>query len=239
MNVVEDVVYQNGLQKHIKLETYVSPNFMGLFVKDINAEWLRNIAVHYVNKIAVLGITAESQVTPLHLTLAYQFPSNLFQPLRSMVEKLGPNTPANWELRLYSRDPRLKNLHVHKVTYGHVPREHDELELRVGDYIYVPEGACNASTDGWVEGISWLTGTPGHLPLNHTKRTAESDSWTLYTTISITDKRCENIEEEEMPRVRKPPVLSPNDSTDTPDGIPTAEKPVIIMKKKIYTHIYL
>lgn len=130
---------------------------MGLFVKDVNAEQLKNIAVRYVSKIASLGITAESQVTSLHLTLAYQFPSNLFQPLRFGVESLGPNTPANWELRLYSRDSRLQNLHVHKVTHAHVPREHDELELRVGDYIYVPEGACNASTDGWVEGISWLT----------------------------------------------------------------------------------
>lgn len=210
----------------------MSPNFMGLFVKDVNAEQLKNIAVRYVSKIASLGITAESQVTSLHLTLAYQFPSNLFQPLRFGVESLGPNTPANWELRLYSRDSRLQNLHVHKVTHAHVPREHDELELRVGDYIYVPEGACNASTDGWVEGISWLTGTSGHLPLNHTKRTAESDSWTLHTTVMITDnKQCDSAEEEELPRIRRPPVLSPSESVDTTDGIPAAEQPVIISEK--------
>lgn len=227
-NALEDVAYQDRLHEHIELETYVSPNFMGLFVKDINAEWLKNIAVRYVNKIAALGITAEPQATSLHLTLAYQFPGNLFQSLRSTVEKLGPNTPANWELRLYSRDSRLQNLHVHKVTHAHAPREHDELELRVGDYIYVPEGACNASTDGWVEGISWLTGTSGHLPLNHTKRTAESDSWTLHTTVTITsNKRCESAEEEEaLPRFRRPPVLSPSESADTTDGIPAAEQPV-------------
>ncbi|EFN88717.1 protein UBASH3A homolog [Harpegnathos saltator] len=225
-NILEDVVYQDRLHEHIELETYVSPNFMGFFVKDINAEWLKNIAIRYVNKVAPLGIIAEPQVTPLHLTLAYQFPSNLFQSLSSAVEKLGPNTPANWELRLYSRDLRLQNLHVHKVTHAHVPREHDELELRVGDYIYVPEGACNASTDGWVEGISWLTGISGYLPLNHTKRTAESDSWTLHTTVMITDnKRCESAEEEEVPRIRRPPpVLSPNESIDTTDGIPAAEQ---------------
>lgn len=227
-NALEEVVHQDGSQEHIKLETYISPNFMGLFVKDINAEWLKNIAVRYANKIATLGITAEPQVTSLHVTLAYQFPSNLFQSLRSRVDKLRPNVPANWELRLYSRDSRLQNLHVHKVTHPHIPREHDELELRVGDYIYIPEGACNTSTDGWAEGISWLTGTSGHLPLNHTKRTAESDSWTLHATIPIThNKRCESAEEEEMPRTRRPPVLSPSDSADTPDGIPIAEEPVI------------
>lgn len=225
------------MHEHIELETYVSPNFMGLFVKDVNAEWLKSIAVRYVNKIAALGITAEPQVTSLHLTLAYQFPNTLFHTLRSMVEELGLNTPASWELRLYSRDLRLQNLHVHKVTHAHIPREHDELELRVGDYIYVPEGACSASTDGWVEGISWLTGTSGHLPLNHTKRTAESDSWTLHATIPITNnKRCESTEEDEMPRVRRPLVLfAPGDSIDTPDGVPVTEEPVIIseiQKKK-------
>lgn len=202
---------------------------MGLFVKDINAEGLKNIAVRYVNKITALGITAEPQIKSLHLTLAYQFPSNLFSPLGLMVEKLKPIAPANWELRLYSRDSRLQNLHVHKVTHAHVPREHDELELRVGDYIYVPEGACSASTDGWVEGISWLTGISGHVPLNHTKRTAESDSWTLHTTVSIINNKCESPEEEEMPKVRRPPpVLSPSDSVDTPDGIPIADEPVIL-----------
>lgn len=226
-NALENVVHQDGLHEHIELETYVSPNFMGLFVKDVNAEWLKNVALRYVSKMAALGITAEPQVKSLHLTLAYQFPSNLFQPLRSMVEKLGPNPSANWELRLYSRDSRLQNLHVHKVTHAHVPREHDELELRVGDYIYVPEGACNASTDGWVEGISWLTGISGHLPLNHTKRTAESDSWTLHVTLPITDNKCESAEEEEIPKIRRPPpVLSPSESTDAPDGVSTTEEPM-------------
>ncbi|XP_029660286.1 protein UBASH3A homolog [Formica exsecta] len=227
VNALENVVRQDGLHEHIELETYVSPNFMGLFVKDVNAEGLKNIAVRYANKINALGITAEPQIKSLHLTLAYQFPSNLFQSLRSMVEKLRPNTSANWELRLYSRDSRLQNLHVHKVTHAHVSREHDELELRVGDYIYVPEGACSASTDGWVEGISWLTGISGHFPLNHTKRTAESDSWTLHTTVPIIDNKCESAEEEEIPKVRRPPpVLSPSDSVDTPDGIPIADEPM-------------
>ncbi|XP_029049111.1 protein UBASH3A homolog [Osmia bicornis bicornis] len=226
VNALENIVNQDELSDNIELETYISPNFMGLFVKEVNAEWLKNISVRYVNKLTSLGISAEPQIKSLHLTLAYQFPSNLYQQLRLMVEKLKLTSSANWELRLYSRDSRLQNAHVHKVTHAHMPREHDELELRVGDYIYIPEGACSVSTDGWVEGISWLTGISGHLPLNHTKRTAESDSWTLHTTIQITDNRNEISEKDEIPVTRKPPVLSSGDSVDSPDGIATTNEPI-------------
>nr|XP_050854220.1 protein UBASH3A homolog [Vespula vulgaris] len=218
---LENIIDLDELCDRIDLETYVSPNFMGLFVKDADTKWLTKISTNYVDKLTSLGITAKPQVKSLHLTLAYQFPSNLFQPLRLMVEKLGPTTPDNWELRLYSRDPRLQNSHVHKVIHAYTSKEHDDLELRVGDYVYIPEGACDASTDGWVEGTSWLTGTSGHLPLNHTKRTAESDSWTLHTTIQINNKKSEIVEEEAMPKTRKqqPSLLSMEDSVDTPDGV--------------------
>ncbi|XP_043265006.1 protein UBASH3A homolog isoform X1 [Colletes gigas] len=228
VNALESIVNQEALPDHIELETYVSPNFMGFFVEEANAEWLKNIAIRYVNKLTSLGISAEPpQVKKsLHLTLVYQFPSNLYQQLRLMVEKLTLSSPANWELRLYSRDVRLQNMHVHKVTHAHVPREHDELELRVGDFIYIPEEACNTSTDGWVEGVSWLTGISGHLPLNHTKRTAESDSWTLHTTIQLTDSKSKIVEKEEIPMTRKPPVLLSNDSTDSPDGVATTNEPI-------------
>ncbi|CAL7940728.1 unnamed protein product [Xylocopa violacea] len=151
VSALETTINQSELPENIELETYVSPNFMGLFVKQVNTDWLKHIAIRYVNKLSSLGISAEPQVKSFHLTLAYQFPSNLYQQLRSMVEKFTLACPTNWELRLYSRDSRLQNAHVHKVTHPHMPREHDELELRVGDYIYIPEGACSVSTDGWVE----------------------------------------------------------------------------------------
>lgn len=225
--ILETLITREECPDFIELETYVSPNFMGLFVKAEQAEWLKSLAVKYVDKLSTWGINAEPNCKSLHLTLAYQFSNSLLEPLRSMVEKLQPNKRANWELRLYSRDPRCRNLNIHQVMHMHIPREHDELELRPGDYIYVTEEACATSIDGWVEGISWLTGTSGYFPLNHTKRTGESDSWTLHSTVQITDNQVDIIEDI-IPQSRQPSIILANESLDTPDGIVADNEPVNI-----------
>lgn len=129
----------------------------------------------------------------LHLTLAYQFPPNAYQNLLELVEKLDTSCANSWELRLYSRDPRLATKHVHKVIYSHSSREHDELELRVGDYVYVNSEAALQSVDGWVEGISHTGNHIGFLPLNHIERVCETEVWKLHVTAPLAFVQQQNI----------------------------------------------
>ncbi|XP_070501679.1 ecdysteroid-phosphate phosphatase isoform X3 [Chironomus tepperi] len=148
-----------------------------------------------------VAISLEPHVKNLHLTLAYQFPSNVYQNLADLVEQIDTSYANSWELRLYSRDPRLATKQVHKVIYSHSSREHDELELRVGDYVYINGDAIQNSIDGWVEGIS-CNGNVGFLPLNHTERTSETNVWTLNATVPL----CQASDNKEI-------------STDAIDGV--------------------
>lgn len=232
-DVLETLNVNDDRPDSIELETYVSPNFMGLFVKDEQADWLKKLSDQYVNKLLDLGINAESNSKSLHLTLAYQFSDRIFEPLRSMVEKLKINKASNWELRLYSRDPTTSfNVNVHKVMHAHVPREHDELELRPGDCIYVSEDACVTTVDGWACGKSWLTGTSGYFPLNHTKRTAESDAWTLHSTVQLLtlNNNNNNNNKTEIYSIPVKRSVVNDESIDTIDGVAAEEDQPVIIK---------
>lgn len=74
---------------------------------------------------------------------------------------------------------------MYKVTQGYSPQASDELELVLGDYIYIEEKEFDISPDGWVHGTSWLTGLNGYLPAVYTRRTAETDAWTLLKAVSL------------------------------------------------------
>lgn len=48
------------------------------------------------------------------------------------------------------------------MIQNYTPKSADELELVVGDLIYIEEKLFNSSADGWVRGTSWLTGMYKH-----------------------------------------------------------------------------
>ncbi|XP_034833907.2 ecdysteroid-phosphate phosphatase isoform X2 [Maniola hyperantus] len=171
----------------LELESYISQNFMGLFISEEHSDYLKKVALQYAKQISSLALNAEAQTKSLHLTLAYHFDVSAYEALKALVDELDLTEPLHpdWELRLYSRDPRFSNHQVYRVTQSYTPEASDELELVVGDYIYVEEKQFDTSPDGWVFGTSWLTGVSGYLPGVFTRRTPDSDAWTLHRAISL------------------------------------------------------
>ena len=125
---------------------------------------------------------------------AYQFSSKHYAGLQDLSESLDIMAPSDWELRLYSCDAKLapKDIDVYRVSYAHVPREEDELELMAGDLVYINKDEARMASDpesthsdGWVVGTSWLTGSTGFLPKNYVERTAQVNACTLHLTLPL------------------------------------------------------
>lgn len=119
------------------------------------------------------------------MTLAYKFDEADLDTLKHLVERLDVKQAVTWELRLYSRDPRVSLKQVYRVTQSYRPREPDELELVMNDLICVNDEAIQATRDGWVEGFSVHSGCSGVFPLNYAYRVPESETWTLHRRVQI------------------------------------------------------
>lgn len=167
------------------LEKYVSPNFLGLFVGKREEILLRSLSQELSEALASLEVSTEPMSKSYHLTMAYQFPPEHLDGLADLTHAVDPEAEVDWELRLYSFEDRMKNKEVFKVLFSHIPREEDELELVIGDYVYVSPEDITKSTDGWVVGISWLTGGTGYLPKTYIQQAAETTAWTLHANIPL------------------------------------------------------
>ncbi|CAG0892093.1 unnamed protein product [Darwinula stevensoni] len=177
---------QSEFPEDLILEPHITSNFMGLFVNEQQAEILKQISMEFIEECKNFSFSGDPESPKsFHLSFAYQFPGNHTATLENLVKKIDHTTPTQWEFHLYSRDAHIRSYEVHKVLFPLVPQEVTELELILGDFVYVKPESINVSPDGWVEGTSWLTGCSGFLPLNRVKRTPQTDAWTLHKSIAL------------------------------------------------------
>lgn len=125
--------------------------------------------------------------------------------------------------------------------HAYNPSESDELELRTGDFVYISSEAIANSPDGWVEGISWLTGVSGLFPETYTQRTAESDAWTLHKKIAFVQVTAEM---KSSPKKENPLSTCDSDlyhvtsTTDEPKcGEEGERREDMIVGKKLYENV--
>nr|XP_032820445.1 ubiquitin-associated and SH3 domain-containing protein B isoform X1 [Petromyzon marinus] len=172
----------------LRLEHFSTPNFLGLFVQDGDAEILREFAAEFAAEVAK---TADVKVEPhkrqLHLTLAYQFQAQHLAKLERLVRAVDPELPCEWCAVLYSRDIRYAGHETLRVLYPYIPQNDDELELIPGDSIFVSpsEHGAQGGSEGWVQGTSWISGLAGLLPENYTQKADESDTWVLHRSYAL------------------------------------------------------
>jgi len=197
----------------LRVEKYASPNYLGLFFGKREEILLRSFCQALSEELSssgcVLsalppspsapdatgaspadgGATSLTKSSGYHLTMAFNFAPQHYGALSDLAAAVDASAPCDWELRLYSFEERLRGREVHRVLFARRPLEEDELELRIGDLVYVDPEELRASADGWVLGTSWLTGCMGYLPKNYVEQTAETNAWTLHFSASMSKRR--------------------------------------------------
>ncbi|XP_077985056.1 ubiquitin-associated and SH3 domain-containing protein B-like [Glandiceps talaboti] len=233
---------QSCSPESVNLDYFDSPNYIGLFVDDSSAQFMRKVCQDFAAEAdRSTGTKVDPHKKQLHLTLAYQFHAAQHDILAKLSKDVKLKSPARWEFRLYSRDPRTAKAEVLRVLYAHTPRTSDELELISDDYIFMSSHEYNSSTDGWFNGTSWLTGCSGLFPGNYTEKTAESDTWTLHRVLPLTRTKSGRVTVSPIPinteESRSQDLLLGSDESRgskyvSPEGLLTAGEPVYAKVKK-------
>ena len=67
----------------------------------------------------IVGVSVDPHRRQLHLTLSHQYTAEHHSTLEELARtKIDPQSPAKWELRLYSRDPRQGSSEVSDEGFG-------------------------------------------------------------------------------------------------------------------------
>lgn len=170
----------------LPLELYTSSTFIGLFVEEQVAEVLKSFAADFATEAAA---KADAHVEPhkkqLHVTLAYHFQTNHLSILEKLAKEIDASSGCDWLAVLFSRDIRFANHETLQVMYPYVPQNDDELELALGDFIFMSPVEQSTASEGWLYGTSLGTGLSGLLPENYVNRADESDTWVVHGSHSI------------------------------------------------------
>uniref|UniRef100_A0A669DGC9 Ubiquitin associated and SH3 domain containing Bb n=1 Tax=Oreochromis niloticus TaxID=8128 RepID=A0A669DGC9_ORENI len=170
----------------LPLELYTSSNFIGLFVEEQVADILKQFAADFAAEaVRKAEVHVEPHKKQLHVTLAYNFPSDHLPSLEKLAKGIEVKLGCDWLAVLFSRDIRFANHETLRVMYPYMPQNDDELELVPGDFVFMSPVDQNSTSEGWVYGTSLATGLSGLLPENYVSLADESDTWVFHASHSF------------------------------------------------------
>uniref|UniRef100_A0A3P9PGK9 Ubiquitin associated and SH3 domain containing Bb n=1 Tax=Poecilia reticulata TaxID=8081 RepID=A0A3P9PGK9_POERE len=173
--------WRGRFPRPLPLELYTSSNFIGLFVEEQVADVLRQFAADFATEaVRKTEVKVEPHKKQLHLTLAYNFPSDHLSSLEKLAKGIEVKLGCDWLAVLFSRDIRFANHETLRVMYPYMPQNDDELELVPGDFIFTSSMDQTSTSEGWVHGTSLATGLSGLLPENYVSLADESDTWVFH-----------------------------------------------------------
>ncbi|XP_076108765.1 ubiquitin-associated and SH3 domain-containing protein B-like [Mytilus galloprovincialis] len=172
----------------LQLDFFSQVNFIGLFIRDQHYDFLMKIADDFSAEIRKSGVNLEPHRKQLHMTLAYQYPTEQHEALLKLAKEIDLSADVRWDYRLYSRDARSGPTEVRKVIKCYTHQLGDELELIEGDFISVDLAEVEKSKDRWYHGTSWLTGNAGMFPGTYTKKTQETFAWTKQRSYPLVER---------------------------------------------------
>ncbi|XP_043928867.1 ubiquitin-associated and SH3 domain-containing protein A [Protopterus annectens] len=170
----------------LSLLLHSSSSYIGFFLEESEANIIKQFAVAFAKEAVQL---AECQIKPstkqIHLTMAHKFHPLNQKLLENLAGSVNPKLQCQWMAALYSRDMRFVHYQTLRAVFPYDPQNADELEMKVGDYIFVDPAEQIQASEGWFFGISHRTGCRGFSPENYSEKVNGSDTWVLHRTYTF------------------------------------------------------